>query len=516
MEKVLFTVHSRKSCTTFQVYLGKVRKQEYNLRTDNMSVMRSSGDLERVFQRSVDLARERGHEFVTTEHLAFALVESEEIATVLAKCGVNVHQLREDLSLWLGEEKKSSSTAGDDGRGVYTRSSKELQAVIQEAFIHASIQKKQRVEIGDILVSLMSQRSTHAHFFLQKQGVSPMNVVGYYQHGIESDGLSVEGEDEDEIKEEVAASLSEEDELLWRDSQSSSNPLEDYCVHLTSEEECKNFTPLTGREKELRSIQQVLRRKFKNNPLLVGDPGVGKTALVEWLAHLILTGSSQLSGMEIYSLDMGALVAGTRYRGDFEERVKALIQKLEDTPNAILFVDEIHNLIGIGSTSSGSLDASNLLKPALSRHKIVCIGATTYDECRNFFEKDKALMRRFRKIDVREPTEEETLKILKGLQTSLEEHHGVKYDASQFPALIELSQRYLHNRQLPDKAIDVLDEAGSLKGSGTVGLEDLEKAVSSMSNSTSVIRYKDMSTVKELEKSLKDSILARTKRFMLF
>lgn len=468
-----------------------------------MSIMRSSGDLEKVFQRSVDLARERNHEFVTTEHFALALTENKDISEALHKCGCDVDVLKKDLELWLGSKEPQEEASE---KGSYIKSSKELQSVIQEAFIQASLQKKGKLEVGDVLISLMGQQNTHAHFFLQKQGISPMNVLGYYQHGIENE----EDKREEDLKEDITVGIGEDEKLFWEDSQSSSSdPLEDYCVHLTNEEECKKLTPLIGRGRELEAIQRVMCRKFKSNPLLVGEPGVGKTALVERLSQLILKGESRLKGVEIYSLDMGALVAGTRYRGDFEERVKALLQKLEATPKVILFIDEIHNLIGTGSTSSGSLDASNLLKPALSRQKIACIGATTYEEYKNFFEKDKALMRRFRKIDIPEPTKDETLDILKGVAETLEHHHKVKYNQDCFPSLIDLANRYLHNRRLPDKAIDVMDEAASFTRDGNVEMEDVEKAISSMSNSSSLIKRKDSQKVESLEKSLEEKIFGQ-------
>src|ERR1700741_974424 len=391
-------------------------------------------------------ARQKRHEFITVEHLLLALLDNPTAAEVLRACGANMDELRKNLTQHITEQ--TPRIAAD--REVDTQPTLGFQRVIQRAILHVQSSGKKEVTGANVLVAIYGEKDSHAVYFLHQQGVSRLDVVNFISHGItkapQSSGSREENENETEAPEAQ-----------------SGGALESFTQNLNQLAIDGKIDPLIGREAELERGVPILCRRRKNNPLLVGEPGVGKTASAEGLAKRVVDGQVPeiLAKAQVYALDMGALLAGTKYRGDFEQRLKAVLKQLLDNPNAILFIDEIHTLIGAGSASGGTLDASNLLKPALSSGALKCIGATTYQEFRGIFEKDHALSRRFQKIDVTEPSVAETVEILRGLKTRFEAHHGVKYTASALPSAAELSARFLNDRHLPDKAIDVIDEAGA-------------------------------------------------------
>ena len=409
-----------------------------------------SSNLEKTLHRALDLAGERNHEFATLEHLLLSLVDDREASTVMKACSVDLKKLSYALSQYLDKELKSLVTAMPQD----PKPTAAFQRVIQRAVIHVQSAGRSEVTGANVLVALFSERESHAVYFLQEQDMSRFDAVNYISHGIAKGAKpsspissSSQGTSEKEAQEPEAKN---------RDQGS-------YLINLNHRATEGKIDPIIGRAEEIARTIQILCRRTKNNPLLVGDPGVGKTAIAEGLARQIVEGTlpAVLKDCEIYSLDMGALLAGTRYRGDFEERLKNLIHYLEGLKNAILFIDEIHTLIGAGATSGGAMDASNLLKPALARGTLRCIGETTYKEFRGHFEKDRALVRRFQKIDVAEPSEDDALKIIIGLKPYYEAHHQVKYAHDALKAAVTLSVRYINDRKLPDKAIDVLDEAGA-------------------------------------------------------
>jgi ATP-dependent Clp protease ATP-binding subunit ClpA len=409
-----------------------------------------SKNLEASLHRALEYANVRRHEFATLEHLLLALVDDRDAAAVMRACSVDLEQLRGRLVEYLDSELKPIvAKAARDAQPTNS-----FQRVVQRAIVHVQTSGREEVTGANVLVGIFSERESHAAYFLQEQEMSRFDAVQYIAHGIaKRPGMSeprvVRGADED--------SASEGEEKKPGDA------LTAYCVNLNKKARDGKIDPLIGREQEVMRTIQVLCRRQKNNPLFVGDPGVGKTAIAEGLARKIINSDvpEVLRSSTIFSLDMGSLLAGTRYRGDFEERLKAVMKEIEAYPGAVLFIDEIHTVIGAGATSGGAMDASNLLKPALQSGTLRCIGSTTYKEYRQHFEKDRALVRRFQKIDVKEPTIEDTIEILKGLKSVFEDYHKLKYTNEAIKAAVELSARYIHDRKLPDKAIDVIDETGA-------------------------------------------------------
>ena len=391
-------------------------------------------------------ARQKRHEFITVEHLLLAMLDNPSAAEVLRACAANVEELRKLLTDFINEHTPVVS-----GEDVDTQPTLGFQRVIQRAILHVQSSGKKEVTGANVLVAIFGEKDSHAVYFLHQKGVTRLDVVNFISHGITK------------VPQTAPAKPQPESEAESDQEQSAGGALESYTLNLNALAISGKIDPLIGRDRELERVIQTLCRRRKNNPLLVGEAGVGKTAIAEGLARRIIEGAVPeiLARCQVYALDMGSLLAGTKYRGDFEQRLKAVLKQLTDNPNAILFIDEIHTLIGAGAASGGTLDASNLLKPALSSGNLKCIGATTYTEYRGIFEKDHALSRRFQKIDVTEPSVAETVEILRGLKTRFEAHHGVKYTASALTSAAELSARFINDRHLPDKAIDVIDEAGA-------------------------------------------------------
>lgn len=411
--------------------------------------------LEKTLHNALSHAGERNHEYATLEHLLLALVQDEDAAQVMGACGVDLDELGAAVTQYIDEEYQSLKV--DDA--VDPQPTAGFQRVIQRAILHVQSSGKDTVTGGNVLVALFSERDSYAVYFLQQQDMSRLDAVSFISHGIGKNGKRSDIAPPQGAEGDAA----EIEEKGGKDKKESA--LDQFTVNLNQRAEDGKIDPLIGRGPEVDRTVQILCRRSKNNPLYVGDPGVGKTAIAEGLARKIVEGDvpEVLEDAVIYSLDMGALLAGTRYRGDFEERLKQVVNELEDMPDAILFIDEIHTVIGAGATSGGAMDASNLLKPALSSGAIRCVGSTTYKEFRNHFEKDRALLRRFQKIDVNEPTIEDTILILKGLKSAFEDHHKVKYTPDALKTAVELSARYINDRKLPDKAIDVVDEVGAMQ-----------------------------------------------------
>jgi ATP-dependent Clp protease ATP-binding subunit ClpA len=393
-------------------------------------------------------ARQKRHEFITVEHLLLALLDNPSAAEVLRACAVNIEELRKQLTEFINEHTPTVAGSGE----VDTQPTLGFQRVIQRAILHVQSSGKKEVTGANVLVAIFGEKDSHAVYFLHQRGVTRLDVVNYISHGITK--VPQGGQQQPKAQESEAETEAE---------QAQGGALEAYTMNLNAMALAGKIDPLIGRERELERVIQTLCRRRKNNPLLVGEAGVGKTAIAEGLARRIFESDvpEVLRRCQVYSLDMGALLAGTKYRGDFEQRLKAVLKQLVDNPNAILFIDEIHTLIGAGAASGGTLDASNLLKPVLNSGALKCIGATTYNEYRGIFEKDHALSRRFQKIDVMEPSVDETVAILQGLKSRFEAHHGVKYTTAALATAAELSARYINDRHLPDKAIDVIDEAGA-------------------------------------------------------
>jgi ATP-dependent Clp protease ATP-binding subunit ClpA len=414
-------------------------------------------ELEHTLHNALAEASRRSHEYATLEHLLFALVADQHASAVMRACGVDLEELGNQVTVYLDTELNSLKAEG----GVDPSPTAGFQRVVQRAILHVQSSGREEVTGANVLVALFSERESHAVYFLQQQDMTRLDAVSYISHGIAkapglSEGRAVRGA-------EKAAEESESKDARTKEAKGGESALKQFCVNLNDKSKAGKVDPLIGRMAEVDRTIQILCRRSKNNPLYVGDPGVGKTAIAEGLARKIVEGDvpDVLKEAVIYSLDMGALLAGTRYRGDFEERLKAVVTELEKMPNAVLFIDEIHTVIGAGATSGGAMDASNLLKPALSSGSIRCIGSTTYKEFRNHFEKDRALLRRFQKIDVNEPSVEDTIKIMQGLKPYFEDHHKVRYTADAIKSAVELSSRYINDRKLPDKAIDVIDEVGA-------------------------------------------------------
>ena len=473
-----------------------------------------SPTLEHAIHSSLALANDRQHEFATLEHLLLALLDEPEAERVLLACDVSIPSLRETLVEYLDEDLTSLITEIDGAEAAPTAA---FQRVIQRALIHVQSSGRTEVTGANVLVAMFAERESNAAFFLQDLGMTRYDAVNFISHGVAknpsfgesrpvagADGIGEEGQ----MGEGAAA-----------DGEKKESALQKYCVDLNVKANKGDIDPLIGREKEVERCVQVLCRRRKNNPLLVGDPGVGKTAIAEGLARKIVSGDIPhvLKATTIYSLDMGALLAGTRYRGDFEERLKAVVTELEEHPDAVLFIDEIHTVIGAGATSGGAMDASNLLKPALQGGKLRTMGSTTYKEFRQHFEKDRALSRRFQKIDVNEPSVQDAIKILKGIKGYFEEHHGIKYTADAVKASVELAARYITDRKLPDKAIDVIDEAGAAqhllpesKRRKTIGLKEIEDVVAKIARIPSkTVNKDDTAVLRDLEKNLKHVVFGQ-------
>jgi ATP-dependent Clp protease ATP-binding subunit ClpA len=431
-------------------------------------------ELEQTLHNALGEASGRRHEYATLEHLLLALIEDVHAGRVMEACGVNTGELRDAVRHYLDNELEALKVSADTDPSPTSG----FQRVVQRAILHVQSSGRDEVTGANVLVALFSERESYAVYFLQQQDMSRLDAVTYISHGVGKGEPSAQPA-------EAKAEEAKQDEGKKKPE----SALKQFTVNLNEKAQDGRVDPLIGRGPEVDRTVQILCRRSKNNPLYVGDPGVGKTAIAEGLARKIVEGDvpEVLLPAVIYSLDMGALLAGTRYRGDFEERLKAVVNELEKLPHAILFIDEIHTVIGAGATSGGAMDASNLLKPALSGGTIRCIGSTTYKEFRNHFEKDRALLRRFQKIDVNEPTIEDTIKILAGLRSAFEEHHKVKYTPDAIKSAVELSARYINDRKLPDKAIDVIDEVGAMqmlvvpsKRKKTITTKEIEAVISTM------------------------------------
>src|SRR3954471_20390603 len=443
-----------------------------------------SRNLEQTLHRALSLASERRHEYATLEHLLLGLADDTDAATVLRACGVDLDKLRTDLSEFLDKDLAGLATdrAGDP------KPTAGFQRVVQRAAIHVQSSGRDEVSGANVLVALFSERESHAVYFLQLQDMTRLDAVNFISHGIaKAPGRSAQRPVSGTNGQQPETPPEQEREE--KPNRRSQDALSNYCVNLNKKAMAGKIDPLIGRDSEIERTIQILCRRTKNNPLYVGDPGVGKTAIAEGLAKRIVEGDvpEVLAKSTIFALDMGSLLAGTRYRGDFEERLKAVVNELESQPGAILFIDEIHTVIGAGATSGGAMDASNLLKPALASGTLRCIGSTTYKEFRNYFEKDRALVRRFQKIDVNEPTVPDAIEILKGLKPYFEDYHKLKYTSEAIKAAVELSARYIHDRKLPDKAIDVIDESGAAqmllpesRRKKTIGIKEIETTIATM------------------------------------
>jgi len=443
-----------------------------------------SQSLEKALHQALTIANERHHEFATLEHLLLALIDDNDAAAVMRACNVDLDELRSTVLNYIDTELDNLVTGYDED----SKPTAGFQRVIQRAVIHVQSSGREEVSGANVLVAIFAERESHAAYFLQEQQMTRYDAVNYISHGIAKRPGATErrtprGTEDDSPSERGGG---EEEGPKGKKPQ---DALSAYCVNLNQKAKSGRIDPLIGREPEINRTIQVLCRRSKNNPLYVGDPGVGKTAIAEGLAKRIVDGDvpEVLESSTIFALDMGTLLAGTRYRGDFEERLKQVVKELEDYEGAILFIDEIHTVIGAGATSGGAMDASNLLKPALSSGLIRCIGSTTYKEFRQFFEKDRALVRRFQKIDVNEPSIEDAIEIMKGLKPYFEEFHKVKYTAEAIKGSVELSARYISDRKLPDKAIDVIDETGASqmllpenKRKKTIGIKEIEVTIATM------------------------------------
>ncbi|WP_343081066.1 ATP-dependent Clp protease ATP-binding subunit ClpA [Ostreiculturibacter nitratireducens] len=471
-----------------------------------------SNTLEQAIHAALALANTRRHELATLEHLLLALIDEPDAAKVMRACSVDLDELRKTLTDFIDEDLSTLVTDVEGSEAVPTAA---FQRVIQRAAIHVQSSGRTEVTGANVLVAIFAERESNAAYFLQEQDMTRYDAVNFIAHGVAKDPSFGETRPVTGAKEE------EESTTHAPEAEQKESALSKYCVDLNAKAMKGDVDPLIGRETEVERCIQVLCRRRKNNPLLVGDPGVGKTAIAEGLARKITLGETPdiLADATIYSLDMGALLAGTRYRGDFEERLKAVVKELEDHPDAILFIDEIHTVIGAGATSGGAMDASNLLKPALQGGSLRCMGSTTYKEFRQHFEKDRALSRRFQKIDVNEPSVDDTVKILMGLKPYFEKHHELRYTHDAIRAAVDLSARYIHDRKLPDKAIDVIDEAGAAqhlvaesKRRKTIGPKEIEAVVAKIARiPPKNVSKDDAEVLKDLEKTLKRVVFGQDK-----
>ena len=468
-----------------------------------------SRTLEQTLHRALSYAKERRHEYATLEHLLLALTEDRDCVAVLRACSVHVDNLRSAVSGYLDEELDNLVVEREDD----PKPTAGFQRVLQRAAIHVQSSGREEVTGANVLVAIFSERESHAVFFLQGQEMTRLDAVNYISHGIaksagHSEPRRVRGADERQENDNGESGKAKPAEAL-----------EAYCVNLNEKADAGKIDPLIGRELEVERTIQILCRRTKNNPLYVGEPGVGKTAIAEGLARKIVESAvpEVLAAATIYALDMGSLLAGTRYRGDFEERLKQVLTELDSLEGAILFIDEIHTVIGAGATSGGSMDASNILKPALASGTLRCIGSTTYKEYRNYFEKDRALVRRFQKIDVHEPSVPDAIKIMMGLKPYYEEHHGVRYTTEAIRTAVSLSARYINDRKLPDKAIDVIDEVGAAqlllppsRRKKTVGVRDVEGIVAKIARiPPKSVSRDDREALQTLERDLKTVVFGQ-------
>ncbi|PZF77023.1 ATP-dependent Clp protease ATP-binding subunit ClpA [Aestuariivirga litoralis] len=476
-----------------------------------------SRSLEKALHRALALANERRHEYATLEHLLLSLTDDKDAAAVMKACNVDLDVLRRSLTNYIDNELGQMISAERED----SKPTAGFQRVIQRAVIHVQSSGREEVTGANVLVAIFAERESHAAYFLQEQDMTRYDAVNYISHGIaKRSGLSetrpVRGVDQDQ----QGASNSDGDEGSAK-KKGEGDALDAYCINLNKKAGEGKIDPLIGREAEVRRTIQILCRRQKNNPLFVGDPGVGKTAIAEGLARKIINGDvpEVLLNCTVFQLDMGALLAGTRYRGDFEERLKAVVKEIESRPGAIMFIDEIHTVIGAGATSGGSMDASNLLKPALANGSLRCIGSTTYKEYRQHFEKDRALVRRFQKIDVNEPSIPDAIEILKGLKPYYEEFHKVRYTDDAIETAVQLSARYMADRKLPDKAIDVIDETGASqmlvtedKRRKVIGVPEIEETIATMARIPAKTVSKDDATVlKNLDAELKRMVFGQDK-----
>lgn len=456
-------------------------------------------DLELTLNTAFREARTRRHEFMTVEHLLLALLDNPSAGEALNACGVDMGTLKVELSEFIDETTPVIPDLEEDRE---TQPTLGFQRVLQRAVFHVQSSGKNEVTGVNVLVAIFSEQESQAVYLLKKADVNRLDIVNFISHGISKADDEIGGEDHDDIHEEVQEVQGEEP-----------TKLENFTTNLNQQAIDGNIDPLVGRDSEVERTVQVLCRRKKNNPLLVGEAGVGKTAIAEGLAYRIVNKEvpEVIADAVVYSLDMGALLAGTKYRGDFEKRFKSLLKELQAKPGSILFIDEIHTIIGAGAASGGVMDASNLIKPLLSSGKLRCMGSTTYNEFKNIFEKDRALVRRFQKIDVLEPSVSDTTKILNGLKERYEEHHGIRYTQKALKAAAELSAKYINERHLPDKAIDVIDEAGAnqrlqpiSKRKKTIGVSDIELIVSKMARiPQQSVSSSDKETLKNLDRNLK-------------
>jgi len=450
-------------------------------------------------------ARQARHEFITVEHLLLALLDNPSAAEVLRACAVNIEDLRKTLTNFINDNTPTVPGTSE----VDTQPTLGFQRVIQRAIMHVQSASNGKKEVtgANVLVAIFGEKDSHAVYYLHQQGVTRLDVVNFISHGVRKD-QQAESQKSPEGAEDAQS-----------EGQQKESPLDQFTQNLNKLAAEGKIDPLIGREAEVERVIQTLCRRRKNNPLLVGEAGVGKTAIAEGLAWRVTQGDvpEVLQNAVVYSLDMGALLAGTKYRGDFEQRLKAVLKQLRDSPHGILFIDEIHTIIGAGSASGGTLDASNLLKPALSSGQLKCIGATTYTEFRGVFEKDHALSRRFQKIDVTEPTVEQTVQILRGLKSRFEEHHGVKYSVSALTSAAELSARFINDRHLPDKAIDVIDEAGAAqrilpksKQKKTIGKTEIEDIISKIARiPPQTVNQDDRTKLQTIDRDLKNVVFGQ-------
>ncbi|MFM2397434.1 MAG: hypothetical protein RLZZ144_684 [Pseudomonadota bacterium] len=450
-------------------------------------------------------ARQKRHEFITVEHLLLAMTDNPSAAHVLRACGADLDELRAVISKHIEMHTPCIPGNGE----IDTQPTLGFQRVIQRAILHVQSTNRKEVNGANILIALFGEKESHAVYFLNQRGITRLDVVNYVAHGINKPA---------EAQQATPKTANETDA---ESDKSVESALQSYTLDLNAHALAGKIDPLIGRDLELERVIQTLCRRRKNNPLLVGEAGVGKTAIAEGLARRITEGNVPdiLKDAHVYSLDMGALLAGTKYRGDFEQRLKAVLKELTDAPNAVLFIDEIHTLIGAGSASGGTMDASNLLKPALSNGVLKCIGATTYQEYRGIFEKDSALSRRFQKVDVAEPSVEQTIEILKGLKSRFEDHHSIKFSAAAIISAAELSARFINDRHLPDKAIDVLDEAGAAqrilpksKQKKVVGKHEIEEIISKIARIPArTVSHDDRNALKNLDRDLKATVFGQEK-----
>ncbi len=469
-----------------------------------------SNSLEELLHRAIEYANERHHEYATLEHLLLSLLDDRDAVSVMRACNVDVDRLRAKLTDFIDKEL-SNLVLDTDGEAQPTAS---FQRVIHRAVVHVQSSGREEVTGANVLVAVFAERESNAAFFLTEQDMTRFDAVNFISHGISKRAGMSEPRGVRGVEEETTVEGPDE-------KKRSTDALEAYCVNLNQKAKDGRIDPLIGRDKEIERTIQVLCRRSKNNPLYVGDPGVGKTAIAEGLARKIVRGEvpQVLANATVFALDMGTLLAGTRYRGDFEERLKAVMKEIEAYPGAILFIDEIHTVIGAGATSGGAMDASNLLKPALQSGVLRCIGSTTYKEYRQHFEKDRALVRRFQKIDVAEPTVEDAIEIMKGLKPYFEDFHSIKYTNQAIKAAVELSAKYIHDRKLPDKAIDVIDETGASqmllppnKRKRTIGVKEVEATIATIARiPPKTVSKSDTELLRNLEGDLKRVVFGQEK-----